>query len=95
MMTRRIFSLIKKEFLIIWRDPKSRMLIILPPLMQLFVFAYAMTMEIRNIDVAVLDRCNTYESRELISRFQNSKWFRKFIFVNNEKEIKEKIETQK
>lgn len=95
MMTRRIFSLIKKEFLIIWRDPKSRMLIILPPLMQLFVFAYTMTMEIRNIDVAVLDRCNTYESRELISRFQNSKWFRKFIFVNNEKEIKEKIETQK
>ena len=94
-MIKRIAALVKKEFLIIWRDPKSRMLIVLPPLMQLFIFAYAMTMEIKNIDVAVLDRCNSYESREHISRYQNSKLFRKYTFVNNEKEVKENIETQK
>ena len=65
-MLKRIIALVKKEFIIIWRDPKSRMLIIIPPLMQLFIFAYAMTMEVRNIDVAILDRANTLESRELI-----------------------------
>lgn len=94
-MLKRILALIKKEFLIIWRDPKSRMLIVLPPILQLFIFAHAMTMEIRNIDVAILDRCNSYESRELISRFQNSRWFRKFIYVNNENEITENIAAQR
>lgn len=94
-MFKRILSLVKKEFLIIWRDPKSRMLIVLPPLMQLFIFAHAMTMEIKNIDLSVLDRSNTYESRELISRFENSKWFRKIIYVQNEKQLRKNIETQK
>lgn len=94
-MFKRILTLIKKEFLTIWRDPKSRMLIILPPLMQLFIFAHAMTMEIKNIDMAVLDRCKTVESRELISGFENSRWFRKIIYVQNEKQLKKNIETQK
>ena len=94
-MLKRILSLIKKEFLIIWRDPKSRMLIVLPPILQLFIFAHAMTMEIRNIDVALLDGCNSFESRELVSRFQNSKWFRKFIYVKNEKEITQNLAQQK
>lgn len=94
-MLKRIIALVKKEFLIIWRDPKSRMLIIIPPIMQLFIFAYAMTMEVRNIDMAILDRSNTLESRELISKFESSKWFRKFIYVKNENELRKSIETQK
>ncbi len=94
-MFRRIIALVKKEFLIIWRDPKSRILIIIPPIMQLFIFAYAMTMEVRNIDVAILDNSNTLESRELIFGFESSKWFRKFIYVNNENELRKCIETQK
>ena len=91
----RIFSLIKKEFLIIWRDPKSRMLVVLPPFLQLFIFAYAMTMEIQNIDVAILDKSKTYYSRELVSRFSNSSRFRKFIFVENEKQMNYFISNQK
>lgn len=94
-MLRRILALIKKEFLAIWKDPKSRGLIIVPPLLQLLIFANAITLEIRNLDIAVLDRSNSVESRELISRFENSIWFRKIIYVNNEKEVKKSIETQK
>lgn len=94
-MSRRIWALIKKEFLAIWKDPKSRMLIIVPPLLQLLIFANAITLEIKNVDMAVLDRSNSVESRELISRFENSVWFRKVIHVNNEKEIKYNVETQK
>lgn len=94
-MFKRILALVKKEFLTIWRDPKSRMLVILPPIMQLFIFAYAMTMEIKNIDMVILDRCNTRESRELVSRFYDSRWFRKLTYVHNEKEVEYKIATQK
>lgn len=94
-MLRRILALIRKEFLAIWKDPKSRGLIIVPPLLQLFIFANAITLEIRNIDITVLDRSNSVESRELISRFENSKWFRNVIYAENEKDVKHNIETQK
>ena len=46
--------------------------------MQLFVFANAITMEVKNIDVALIDSANTVESRELLSRFEHSPRFRKF-----------------
>ncbi len=92
---RRIFALIKKEFITIWKDPKSRGIIIAMPLLQLFVFANAITMEVKNIDVVLIDRSNSVESRELISRFEHSPRFRKFYYVNNDKEFKEKIDNQK
>lgn len=92
---RRILALIKKEFITIWKDPKSRGIIIALPLLQLFVFANAITMEVKNIDTALIDRDNSVESRELISRFEKSPRFRKFYYVNNAKDLKEKIDTQK
>lgn len=92
---RRILALIKKEFITIWKDPKSRGIIIAMPLLQLFVFANAITMEVKNIDVALIDRSNSVESRELISRFEHSPRFRKFYYVTDEKEFKEKIDNQK
>lgn len=92
---RRILALIKKEFIIIWKDPKSRGIIIAMPLLQLFVFANAITMEVKNIDVAVIDRNNSVESRELLSRFEHSPRFRKFYYVSNDKEFKDKLDTQK
>lgn len=94
-MFRRILALIKKEFLAIWKDPKSRGLILIPPMLQLFIFANALTLEIRNIDMAVLDRSNTVESRELISRFEHSRWFRDVHHVQNEKDVRHLLETQK
>ena len=92
---RRVFAHIKKEFITIWNDPKSRAIIIMLPMMQLIIFANAATMEVKNIDVAVIDRANTVESRELISRFEHSPRFRHIYFVNNEKEFQDKIDNQK
>ena len=92
---RRVFALVKKEFITTWKDPKSRGIIIALPLLQLFIFSNAITMEVQNIDVAVLDRSNTYESRELLSKFENSTRFRNFYYVNDEKVLKEKIDNQK
>src|SRR5574344_310148 len=92
---RRIESMIKKEFSVIWRDPKSRFLIIMPPLMQLFIFAHAVTMEVKNIDMAVWDECNTEQSRELINKFSKSDRFSKIYFVRTEKELRSKADSQK
>ncbi len=92
---RRVLALIKKEFITIWNDPKTKGIIIGMPLMQLLIFSNAATMEVQNIDTVVLDRSQGVESRELLSRFENSPRFRKFYYVNNEQEFKNKIDTQR
>ena len=92
---RRVLALMKKEFITIWNDPKSRAIIVMMPIMQLLIFSNAATMEVRNIDTVVLDRSQSVESRELLSRFENSTRFRKFYYVENEKEFREYLDTQK
>ena len=91
----RILALIKKEFLSTLKDPKSRALIITPPLLQLLVFAHAITMEVKNIDVSILDYSKTYQSRELISKFSNSSWFRYIYYPNTLKELRSDIDLKK
>lgn len=94
-MLSRLWALIKKEFLSIWRDPKSRMIILVPPVMQLLIFANALTMEIKNVDLVVVDYSDTLESRELVAGFEGSVWFNKVIRTKDVKKIKTFIEMQK
>lgn len=94
-MLRRIIALIKKEFILIWKDPRSRMLILVPPFLQLLIFAHAATMEIRNIDMVVLDKSQTLQSRNLISEFQHSRWFEHVIPVENENQAAQMIRSRK
>lgn len=94
-MIRRIIALIKKEFWAIWKDPKSRALIIIPPILQLFIFAQCATMEVKNINMAVLDRCQTIESRNLIKKFEHSRWFKNVVLVQNENQVAQMIRTRK
>ena len=91
----RIIAMIKKELITIWKDPKSRGFIIALPLVQLLMFAFAVTMEVKNIDVTIIDRDNTQLSRELISRVTNSPQFRYVFYVDNEKDLKNNIDVQK
>ena len=49
---RRIAALMKKEFLMILKDPRSRFVIIGPPLIQFFVFGYAATYDLKNVSYA-------------------------------------------
>jgi ABC-2 type transport system permease protein len=71
----QLLSLIRKEFLAIWSDKKSRIIIIVPPLMQLFIFSFAVILEVKNIDIAVLDRDNSAKSQELIRNLTYSESF--------------------
>lgn len=94
-MIKRILALIRKEFLLIWKDKKSRMIIIVPPIMQLLIFSHAATMEVRNIDMVVLDKSNTVQSRELINEFKHSRWFEHVIVVENENQVAQMVRSRK
>lgn len=71
----RIRQMLKKEFIQTLRDPHTRFILFGPALIQMVIFGYAATMEIRHVSLAVLDRDNTQESRELISHFSASRYF--------------------
>jgi ABC-2 type transport system permease protein len=71
----RIHHLLVKEFIQTVRDPHARFMLFGPPIIQMLVFGYAATMEIRHVPMAVLDLDRTQESRELIGHFAASRYF--------------------
>ncbi len=91
----RILALVKKEFLTIFKDPQSRMLIVLPPILQLFVFGSAITLEVKNIDLSILDYSSDYHSREITSKFYSSKWFKKVRYCKTREELTNNINLKK
>lgn len=91
----RLLALIRKEFLAIWSDKRSRVIIIVPPLLQLVLFSFAVTLEIKNISIAVLDRDNSQKSQELIRTLVLSDTFTNVYRLKNENEITQYIDSQK
>src|SRR5512145_1016189 len=65
-----------KEFLQVLRDPRMRAMIFLMPLIQVMVFGYAVSTDVREVPTAVVDFDGTAASRELLSRFSGSGYFR-------------------
>jgi ABC-2 type transport system permease protein len=74
-MFRRLKAMLIKEFIQVFRDPRMRIMLFVPPLTQLIVFGYAANTDIREIPTAVYDLDRTEESRELIQRFSSSGYF--------------------
>jgi len=65
--SRRLWALLRKEFVELLRDPRMRFTLIVPPLIQLFIFGYAATFDVRHADVAVVNHDDGQLSRELFS----------------------------
>ena len=85
-MTTRLLTLIIKEFKAIWKDPRSRMIVTIMPIIQLIVFANAVTMEVKNIDMLVLDNSRSYYSRDLNSSnkaliSKKQAWLWKYLLI--------------
>ena len=90
----RIGTLVIKEFLAIVKDPKSRFVVIGPPIIQFFVFGYAATFDLHNVRYAVFDEDRSVESRQLLSRFQGSPTFRLVGELSSDREIGGLIDRQ-
>jgi ABC-2 type transport system permease protein len=88
----RIRQMLKKEFIQTLRDPHTRWILFGPALIQMFIFGYAATMEIKHVSLAVLDQDNTQESRELISHFSASRYFRITKYVSERDELRRGID---
>jgi ABC-2 type transport system permease protein len=75
MMDSRLFHLIKKEFIQLTRDKRLIGAVIIAPILQLIIFGYVATTDVRNIPTAVLDFDRTSVSRQFAETFANTGYF--------------------
>jgi len=86
-MTGRLLALIIKEFLALFRDKKSRMAVIVPPILQLLIFGYAATFDLEHAALAIFNEDSGSFSRELAARFERSSGFDVVGYLRSEAEI--------
>lgn len=90
----RLRALIVKELLAVLRDPKSRLILIGPPIIQLMVFSYAATLEVRNVDVAVWNQDGGHWSHELVQRIDGSPTFRNVWSADSPSALRQAMDRQ-
>jgi ABC-2 type transport system permease protein len=91
-MNHRLASIIRKEFIQIWRDPRTLVIILIIPIMQLFLLGYSATSDIKNVQLVVLDQSRSAESRALLDSYRAADYFVITQYLENEEEARALIE---
>jgi len=90
----RIIALIIKEMDTIFKDPKSRFVVIGPPLIQFMVFGYAATFDLKDVRYAALDESHTVESRQLLADLDGSPTFERVRTLSSPQQIDAVLDNQ-
>lgn len=85
-MFERVKHMLIKEFIQIFRDPKMKGVIFLMPIIQLLVFGYAVTTDVRNVKTVVCDLDNSASSRKIISEFAGSGYFEIIEYTDSQQQ---------
>jgi ABC-2 type transport system permease protein len=91
----RLVSLIRKEFIQIVRDPRTLIMILGIPIMQLLLMGYAATNDVRNVALAVFDQDRSPAARRLLDAYRAADYFRIAYDVQSETELQELIDSGK
>lgn len=83
----RVVALAIKELLAVLKDKKSRLVLVVPPILQLLVFGYAASFDLSDIPVAVYNEDRSAPSRELVARVVGSPNFHLVGYVDHEDQI--------
>lgn len=89
-----IKALVIKEILAVWRDKKSRITLVVPPLVQLIVLVHAATLDVNNISIGIFNQDNGWYSQELTQRIKGSPYFLHVYEYKNPHSIRESIDKQ-
>lgn len=84
---KRFIGFIKKEFYHIFRDRRSLFILFGMPIAQVLLFGFAITNEINNVDIAILDHSKDATTKEIINKIAASKYFSIKRFIDNEAAI--------
>ncbi len=72
---KQLFVFVKKEFYHVLRDPKTLLILFGMPIMQVLIFGFALTNEVKNSKIVVIDQARDNVSREILSRIEASQYF--------------------
>ncbi len=86
-MNTRLIPILRKEFIHILRDPRSLAIMFAIPIVQLIMLGYAVTTDIRHMQIAVYDSDRTPESRQLIDAYRASDLFVVRAYVSSQEEM--------
>ena len=91
----RILALIRKEFLAVLKDPRSRFIIFLPPMLQSLIFGYAASFDLNSVPYAVMDQDHSAASSAFLSRLDGSGIFRRQADLARVKDISTWIDSRR
>ena len=92
---RRIVAVARKEQLHLVRDPRSLLMGIAIPMLMLFLFGYALNLDIEHARLVVWDQSNTADSREFVARFAASRYFSLVDRSGSYREIEQAIDSRR
>ncbi|MCD6320550.1 MAG: ABC transporter permease [Candidatus Desulfofervidaceae bacterium] len=83
----RVRQIIWKEFIQLFRDKRIRIILFMPPLIQLIAYGYAANFDIKHVRTVIYDADISQDSRRFIDRFAHSRYFDVVAFVQNKKAL--------
>lgn len=89
----RIKAIAKKELIQIWRDPLSLAMAFMMPVMLLFLFGYAITLDVSDLKTVVYDLDKSSMSRELVREFTESGYFTVVDYVHDNMDIERYLDS--
>jgi ABC-2 type transport system permease protein len=95
MRLKRVRAVARKEFLHVLRDPRSLAMAIAIPMVMLVLFGSALTLDVDNVAMVVWDQSQTDVSRNLVSRFQGSRYFAVREYVDHYSALEQAIDTRR
>ncbi len=93
-MNSTFLSIVRKEFLHIIRDYQTLIIIFIMPVIMLILYGYAITLEMRQIEIAVVDHSHSPQSRRLINHLQSSDFFDIRSFNPPEQQFESLLQTR-
>lgn len=94
MNVRRVLAIARKESLHIARDPRSLIMAIFIPMLMLFLFGYALTLDVDDVPLLVWDQNGSHASREFVSRFAGSRYFSLRGYAQSYEELGHALDTR-
>lgn len=84
-------AILFKEFIVMLRDPTTLFFMLIPPMIQMIAFGFALDNDVKNMGLIVFDQARTVESRQLVDRFVNTETFKVVGRVNSVTEMESEI----
>ena len=91
----RIWAMARKEFIHIFRDPRSLGMGIVIPMIMLILFGYALTLDVDKVPLVIWDQNRSQASREFVSHFLGSRYFSLQGTVDNYRELERAIDSRR